>query len=54
MELDENMRVLLSYDFELLWKLCEVIYYKMGITTSQKINRSNQKNVICEKKMTKI
>ena len=43
MELDENMRVLLSYDFELLWKLCEVIYYKMGITTSQKIKSIKSK-----------
>ena len=44
MESDENMGVLLSYAIELLWKLCEVIYYKMSTTTSQK------NNVICDKK----
>ena len=37
MESDENMNVLLSYIFELLWKLCEAIYYKMSTTTSQSI-----------------
>ena len=39
MESDENMGLLLSYAIELLWKLCEVIYYKMSTT-----------NVICDKK----
>ena len=46
MELDEHMDALLSFNFEFLLKLCNVIYYKMSTTTSQKINR---KNVICEK-----
>ena len=45
MESIENMGILLSYAFELLWKLCEVIYYKMSTTKSQK----NHKNVICDK-----
>ena len=44
MESDENMDVLLSYAFELFWKLCEVVYYKMSTTTSRK------RNVICDKK----
>ena len=39
MESIENMGILLSYAFELLWKLCEVIYYKMSTTKGQKNSR---------------
>ena len=50
MESIENMGILLSYAFELLWKLCEVIYYKMSTTKSQKNSRIA---LICDKKLQK-